>query len=634
VQLRFELHSSFGHVVQKIELQALLVMTQAPITFRLAVPRDVPQLVSLHFAVFDQSTHLATMLGRGFIRRCYEWYVGSWEGFVVVAEDSTGIVGLCAFNEGTYYRVFKANVVSAIWVLALRPLTLVRAQVRRRIGALLQRVIAPQPRMQQRSSDRHGCLALLAVHPSVRGRRVAQGVVREGIARCAAKSWRAIDTAVHVGNPAIAVYERFGFVRNSTRDTDGLIALQLGLSPRQGSTERSGAGIGRPSGERLMKVIHLAPRYAPAWKYGGTVRAVTMLAEATASLGHEVVVVASAEGTQYERSASIVSEEVNGVRVHYCPSRSTFAGTVSPLMSEALAMEIPGASIAHFTSTWIPTAPRLAAQCRRAGVPYLSSPSGCLCPFSMRKGWWKKWPYFLAFEGPLHRLAAAIHATSPLEGEELAAMFPSVRVEAIPNICEDWRWYPDADAGAEFRSSIQVSPDDVVLLSVGRIDPIKNLAFLASLPKQIDGRAVHVAIVGPHHPRESKRIQDAFARSSAPRLVMTGGFGEDRLLRGAYSGADVFVMPSHHESFGCVITESLLCGTPVVASTTVGGALMLEGIVAMRVVPFDVRAWDAAVRELLGQRVSATERGQVKDLASRETIARRMADLYVLAMRS
>ena len=202
-------------------------MTVAQVSFRLAAPSDVPQLVSLHFAVFDHSTHLATTLGRGFIRRCYEWYVGSGEGFVVVAQDATGIIGLCAFNEGTYYRVFKANGVSAIWALALRPLTLLRAPVRGRIGALLHRVIAPQPRMQQRSSGGRGCLALLAVHPSARGRRVAQGVVSDGIARCAAKGWRTVDTAVHVGNSAMALYERVGFVRDSKRDSDGLLALTL-----------------------------------------------------------------------------------------------------------------------------------------------------------------------------------------------------------------------------------------------------------------------------------------------------------------------------------------------------------------------------------------------------------------------
>ena len=41
-------------------------------------------------------------------------------------------------------------------------------------------------------------------------------------------------------------------------------------------------------------------------------------------------------------------------------------------------------------------------------------------------------------------------------------------------------------------------------------------------------------------------------------------------LRYYYSAADVFVFPSHYESFGLVALESMACGTPVVASR-VGG---------------------------------------------------------------
>ena len=47
--------------------------------------------------------------------------------------------------------------------------------------------------------------------------------------------------------------------------------------------------------------------------------------------------------------------------------------------------------------------------------------------------------------------------------------------------------------------------------------------------------------------------------------VNLGRINNDRLLSLVYSLADVFVMPSLQESFGQTVTESLACGTPVVA---------------------------------------------------------------------
>ena len=57
--------------------------------------------------------------------------------------------------------------------------------------------------------------------------------------------------------------------------------------------------------------------------------------------------------------------------------------------------------------------------------------------------------------------------------------------------------------------------------------------------------------------------------SPIPHLNL-GKLTHDRLLSTAYSAADVFVIASLQESFGQTVTESLACGTPVVAFASGG----------------------------------------------------------------
>jgi glycosyltransferase involved in cell wall biosynthesis len=59
-------------------------------------------------------------------------------------------------------------------------------------------------------------------------------------------------------------------------------------------------------------------------------------------------------------------------------------------------------------------------------------------------------------------------------------------------------------------------------------------------------------------------------RGIAPHVRFLGRLGNDVLSK-YYAAADLFVLPSHVESWGTVMLESMACGTPVVATDTVGG---------------------------------------------------------------
>ena len=69
-----------------------------------------------------------------------------------------------------------------------------------------------------------------------------------------------------------------------------------------------------------MRIVHLLPYYAPAWSFGGVVRAVTGIAQAQVARGHQVTVVTTDAGDNGQRLPAGPSI-IDGVQVIRCPNR-------------------------------------------------------------------------------------------------------------------------------------------------------------------------------------------------------------------------------------------------------------------------------------------------------------------------
>jgi glycosyltransferase involved in cell wall biosynthesis len=121
-----------------------------------------------------------------------------------------------------------------------------------------------------------------------------------------------------------------------------------------------------------------------------------------------------------------------------------------------------------------------------------------------------------------------------------------------------------------------------VFLYVGRVSYEKNLQ--AFLDLDLPGSKL-VYGVGPLLERMQREHPQVHWRGVVPR---------PELVR-VYSGADVFVFPSHSETFGLVMLEAMACGTPV-AAFPVAGPLDVVGDSDGGVLDHDLRA--AALRAL------------------------------------
>jgi glycosyltransferase involved in cell wall biosynthesis len=102
---------------------------------------------------------------------------------------------------------------------------------------------------------------------------------------------------------------------------------------------------------------------------------------------------------------------------------------------------------------------------------------------------------------------------------------------------------------------------DHVLGFVGRLSVEKNVALLARVQKEMEQmghKSFRFLIVG--HGGE-----EAWLRERLPRAEFTGVLTGEALAT-AYANMDLFVFPSHTDTFGNVVLEALASGVPAIVT--------------------------------------------------------------------
>ncbi len=118
-----------------------------------------------------------------------------------------------------------------------------------------------------------------------------------------------------------------------------------------------------------------------------------------------------------------------------------------------------------------------------------------------------------------------------------------------------------------------------VLGFVGRFSIEKNVALLAQIQQQLDqsGEKFHFMMVG--HGGE-----EAWLRERLHRAEFTGVLRGDTLAR-AYANMDLFVFPSHTDTFGNVVLEALGSGVPAIVTPDGGPRTIVRDGETGRIVP-------------------------------------------------
>ncbi|MCY4529160.1 MAG: glycosyltransferase, partial [Chloroflexi bacterium] len=116
-------------------------------------------------------------------------------------------------------------------------------------------------------------------------------------------------------------------------------------------------------------------------------------------------------------------------------------------------------------------------------------------------------------------------------------------------------------------------PEGNVVLSVGRVEPLKGFDILLMAMASMDERSDTTVVIAGGDEEDSpefERLRElAQSLGLGDSVIFTGSVSQDELSV-YYNAADVFVLPSYYESFGLVALEAMACGVPVIASRVSG----------------------------------------------------------------
>jgi len=348
----------------------------------------------------------------------------------------------------------------------------------------------------------------------------------------------------------------------------------------------------------LLRLLHVVPTYLPAVRYGGPIRSVHALCRGLAAAGHDVhVFTTSVDGDGDSDVPLGTPVDLEGVKVTYFPSHYLRRLYWSPPMHRALSSVVPTFDLVHLHAIYLWPMWVAARIARRHNVPYVSSPRGMLVPeLIRRKNAWIKQAWLTLIERRNLEKAAAIHATSTVEAEHLAAFgWQLPKVWVIPHGVDDPESTEGLAVSADIVSAIAGGP---YVLALGRINWEKGLdRLIAALPRSPSARVV---IAGDDREGHAGFLSDLARRSNVGdrvTIIARHVAGADK--EALFAGAELFAMTSLSENFGLASFEAMRRGRPVLVTREVGMSEIVREAKAGVVVEGSPDAIAAGLKTLL-----------------------------------
>ena len=292
----------------------------------------------------------------------------------------------------------------------------------------------------------------------------------------------------------------------------------------------------------------------------------------------------------------------------------------------------------------VPTfaAARLAAACRKSGIPYVVSGHGFyeLSRYAAINGFGaiKTKLVDIAITRPFQavlRGASAIFALSDFDRELVAPLgVGPERVHLVTNgVNEYFLETPTHEETKHVRTKWMLSNGPKILF-MGSLHPYKGVGVYLRALEGIAGEFQPILAGRFESTQERDRLvhEAGLSSETKARLVITGGVSNAE-LRALYHEADVFVYPTMGDTLPLVVLEAMACALPVVSTTVAGIPFAVTRECGLLTTPGEVKPVSDAVTRLLADpelrlRMGAKARERVERVFRWDAAARCAVDAY------
>lgn len=300
----------------------------------------------------------------------------------------------------------------------------------------------------------------------------------------------------------------------------------------------------------LLTVTSLLPTY------GGPAFSVSKLAIALANAGIEVGLWAS------DQSARTTPLLVACSRLH------PLVGNVEQALDR-----FGKPDILHDNGIWLAHNHRLAVLAQKYEIPRVVSTRGMLEPWAFQHKQLKKRIAWKLYQRQDLELALCHHTTADTEARHLQRFRFCVPIITVPNGVEvsgEGSTFANAQAQHNHPNTKRIA------LFLGRIYPIKGLPMLIEAWARVRPKGWTLHIAGPDEAGHQKEVERAVYSAGLREVVIFTGPLSENMKAKAFSSAELFLLPSHSESFGMAVAEALAHGVPVLTTTRTPWSVLRE----------------------------------------------------------